>query len=101
LCLKVYSDLTGSITGGWGRSLAGVEILLKGELMANDTPLPSNELLAFATLLEEALRIEDDLTRRLSQHPKQKSLLKLQKEYQQLRRRLAYELERALTSYLK
>jgi hypothetical protein len=69
--------------------------------MTNDTPPFENKPLALATLLKEALRIERDLTRRLSEHPERKSLLKLHKEYQQLVEDLTWELKRALASYLK
>lgn len=68
--------------------------------MADDNAPPRNKLLALATLLKDAVRIEDDLTRRLSRHPKQKSLLKLRKEYRQLVGRLNWELERTLARYL-
>jgi hypothetical protein len=73
---------------------------MEAELMANDNALPRNKLLALATLLKEALCIERDLTGRLSQHPKQKSLLKQHKEYRQLVEQLTRELEKALASYL-
>ena len=68
--------------------------------MANDNILPRDKLLALATLLKEALYIEHDLNGRISQHPNQKSLLKQQKEYQQLVGQLTWELETALTTYL-
>jgi hypothetical protein len=68
--------------------------------MANDNALPRDELLALATLLKEALCIQHDLTGRLSQYPKRKSLLKQHKEYRQLVDQLTGELERVLASYL-
>ena len=68
--------------------------------MAGDNALPRNKLLALATLLKEAVCIEHDLTGRLSQHPKQESLLKQRKDYQQLVGQLTWELERALARYL-
>ena len=72
----------------------------KPRLMTNDNALPGNSLLALANLLKEALCIEHDLTVRLSQRPKEKSLLKQYKEYQELVWQLTCELERALASYL-
>ena len=68
--------------------------------MTNDTPLPDNKLLALATLLKEALRIEQDLTRRRSRHPNQVSLRKLHKEYRVLVEDLTWELQKAFASYL-
>jgi|SRR5580700_2358633 hypothetical protein len=67
--------------------------------MANDNVLPADNLLALATLLKEALYIEQDLRGRIFQHPNQKSLLKQQEEYQQLVGRLNWELETALARY--
>ena len=52
--------------------------------MIRDAPLPENKLLALATLLKEALRIERDLARRISQHSNRMSLRKLHKEYREL-----------------
>jgi hypothetical protein len=68
---------------------------MEAEFMANDKALPRSELLDLATLLHEARSIEHDLTGRLFQHPKNKSLLKQRKQYRQLVRQLASELERA------
>ena len=67
--------------------------------MANDNVLPADNLLALATLLKEALYIEQDLSGLIFQHPNQKSLLKQQDEYQQLVGRLTGELETALARY--
>ena len=69
-------------------------------LMANDNVLPGNNLLSLATLLREALYIEQDLARRLSQHPDDVSLLKQHREYRQLVRHLNGELESALATYV-
>jgi len=68
--------------------------------MAKDSILPSNELVALATLLKEALCIEHDLTVRLFKRPAEKSLLRQHKEYRQLAEQLTWELERALARYL-
>jgi hypothetical protein len=73
---------------------------MRAEFMADDNPLSRNKLLALATLLKKALSIEADLIGRLSQHPKEKSLLKQHKEYKQLIGRLTGELGRALARYL-
>ena len=73
---------------------------MESAFMANDNVLPRDKLLALATLLKEALYIDQDLTGRVSQHPNQKSLLKQQKEYRQLVRRLTWELETALARRL-
>ena len=78
----------------------GIVGRIEAELMADDNALPGSKLLDLATLLKEAISIEHDLTDRLSQHPKDKSLLKQHKEYQQLVGRLTTELESALASYL-
>jgi len=72
----------------------------EAELMAKDSTVPDNEILALATLLKEALCIEHDLTGRLSKRPAKKSLLKLHEEYQQVVEQLTWELERALARYL-
>jgi hypothetical protein len=63
-------------------------------------PRPAGNLLALATLLKEALHIEQDLAGRLAKHPRQKSFSKQHKEYQQLVEQLIWELERALDRYL-
>ena len=81
-------------------SVTGIVGRIEAELMADDNALPSSKLLDLAALLKEALSIEHDLTDRLSQHPKDKSLLKQHKEYQQLVGRLTGDLESALASYL-
>jgi|SRR5271157_2681005 len=73
---------------------------MEADLITNDNALPCNELLALATLLKAARCIQRDLTGRLSQHPKEKSLLKQDKEYRQLVGQLTCEFERALASYL-
>jgi hypothetical protein len=57
-------------------------------------------MLALTTLLKEALSIEHDLAARLSQRPKQKSLLKQHRDYRQLVEHLSWELERTLATYL-
>jgi hypothetical protein len=62
---------------------------------------PSELLIILAALLKEALAIEHDLTGRLSQHPKLKSLLKQHLGYQELVDQLTWELERPLASYLR
>jgi hypothetical protein len=62
--------------------------------------LPHDELLALAALLKEARCIEQDLARRLAQRPRQKSLLKLHKEYRELVERLTRDFESALALYV-
>jgi hypothetical protein len=73
---------------------------MEGDLTANDNTFPRNRLLDLTILLKEALSIEHDLAGRLSKRPKQKSLQKQHREYQQLVGHLSWELERALASYL-
>jgi hypothetical protein len=73
---------------------------MEAELIATDSALPSDEILALARLLKEALSIEHDLTGRLSKRPAEKSLLRQHKEYRQLVEQLAWELERTLARYL-
>ena len=63
--------------------------------------LPGHNLLAIATLLKEARRIERDLAGRLSKHPQQKSLRKQHNEYKQLVGRLTSEFKDALVSFLE
>jgi hypothetical protein len=60
----------------------------------------SDELLALATLLKEALGIDHDLAGRLSLRPASKSLLKQRQRYRGLVDQLAWELDRALAGYL-
>lgn len=69
---------------------------MEARFMANDKPLTPNKLLALAALLKNALSIEQDLAGRLSQHPKEKSLLKQHKEYQRLVAQLTGEMDRSL-----
>jgi hypothetical protein len=66
--------------------------------MTIDSASPRCKLLDVASLLYEARSIERDLSGRLFQHPKNKSLLKQRKQYRQLVRQLAFEFERALAS---
>jgi len=73
---------------------------MEAEPMANDNAPPHDELLVFTTLLKEALYIKHDLAGRLSQHPRQKSLMKQHQEYQELVGQLTAEFERALANYL-
>ena len=73
---------------------------MEDELIAGDKALPRDKLLALATLLKEARRIEHDLTGRLSQRPEEKFLVRQHKEYQRLVGQLTWEVERALDCYL-
>ena len=68
--------------------------------MSENTGDLRNKLLALAALLKEALQIELDLTKRLLQNPKEKTLLRQHKQYQRLVGQLTCELERALACYL-
>ena len=74
---------------------------MKGDLTASDNSLPRDRLPALATLLKEALAIQQDLAGRLARHPKQRSLLLKQIEYRQLVERLCGEFETALAGYLR
>src|SRR5260370_23388708 len=68
--------------------------------MAIDNDLSRDKLLALATLWKEAVCIEHDLSGRLSQNPKERSLLKQHRDYQQVVGQLTCELERSLELYL-
>lgn len=74
---------------------------MEAELMAIDNASPRCKLLDIASLFYEARSIEHDLTGRLLQHPKNKSLLKQRKQYRQLVRQLTFEFERALARFGK
>jgi hypothetical protein len=62
--------------------------------------LPRSKLLAISTLLEDAVRVEKDLTRRLSERPGKAALLEELVEYQELVDRLIREHGIVLGAYL-